>query len=97
MRCAATAIHTAAPADGAPEFNASVIDTVIGSFAGTGKQFVLTSGAWIHGAGTDIRDDDAPDPPGSSPGGWRRRTACSHPSSSPPCWCRASSTGTAGA
>ncbi|MDF2574808.1 MAG: NAD-dependent dehydratase [Agromyces sp.] len=56
------AIHTAAPAGGAAEFNASVIDTVIETFAGTGRRFVLTSGVWIYGSGTDIRDDDRPDP-----------------------------------
>ncbi|MEV1132117.1 NAD-dependent epimerase/dehydratase family protein [Agromyces sp. NPDC049794] len=55
------AIHTAAPADGADEFNAAVIETVIRSFTGTGRRFVLTSGVWLYGAGGDIRDDDATD------------------------------------
>lgn len=57
------AIHTAAPADGADEFNASVIDTVIRSFSGTRRRFVLTGGVWLLGAGVDLRDDDAPDAP----------------------------------
>ncbi|WP_243074104.1 NAD-dependent epimerase/dehydratase family protein [Microbacterium sp. SS28] len=53
------AVHAAAPSEGAEAFNASVVDSAIATFAGTGKHFVLTSGIWLWGAGADI-DESTP-------------------------------------
>ncbi len=57
------AIHTAVPAQGAPEFDRSVIDAAIAAFAGTGKSYVHTGGVWVHGAGavTEETPIDAPE------------------------------------
>ncbi|MFB9313900.1 NAD-dependent epimerase/dehydratase family protein [Nocardioides plantarum] len=58
------AIHTAAGSDeNDPALNDSVIDAVLGSFAGTDKPFVHTGGVWTYGEGSDIRDDDPQQPP----------------------------------
>lgn len=46
------AIHTAVPEQRAPEFNDSVIDSVIAAFTGTDKSYVHTGGVWVHGPGT---------------------------------------------
>jgi nucleoside-diphosphate-sugar epimerase len=57
------AIHTAVPADGVPEFNASVIDAVIAAFSGTDKPYLHTGGVWVHGPGlvTEHTPIDAPE------------------------------------
>jgi nucleoside-diphosphate-sugar epimerase len=57
------AIHTAAPDDGAAEFDDAVIEAAIRAYGEDGRRFVLTSGIWEYGSGTDL-DDHAPvDPP----------------------------------
>jgi nucleoside-diphosphate-sugar epimerase len=53
------AIHTAAPDDGAPEFNEAVVDAAIRAFGAGGRRFVLTSGIWEYGSGAEL-DDDGP-------------------------------------
>jgi len=57
------AVHTAAPAVGAPAFNSSIADSAIAAFGGTGKRFVLTSGIWLWGTGAGIDDTTSLAPP----------------------------------
>ncbi|QNO37510.1 NAD-dependent epimerase/dehydratase family protein [Protaetiibacter sp. SSC-01] len=57
------AIHAAAPGDGAAEFDGRIVDAVLASFAGTAKPYVHTGGIWSWGAGAELRDDNAPNPP----------------------------------
>lgn len=57
------AIHTAAPEHGAPAFNDAVIEAAIRAYGHGGRRFVLTSGIWEYGAGGDLADDAALDPP----------------------------------
>lgn len=60
---AEAAIHTAAPASGAPEFDAAVLDAIGNEFATTGRRFVHTSGIWEYGSGASLQDDGPLDPP----------------------------------
>ncbi|WP_448808626.1 NAD-dependent epimerase/dehydratase family protein [Agromyces bauzanensis] len=56
------AIHAAVPESDAPAFNEAVIEAAIRAFA-DGRRFVLTSGVWEYGAGSDLRDDAVDAPP----------------------------------
>lgn len=57
------AIHTAAPDEGAPEFNEAVVEAAIGAFGAGDRRFVLTSGIWEYGSGTQLDDDGPLAPP----------------------------------
>lgn len=57
------AIHTAAPATGAPEFDAAVVAAVIAAFGGTSKPFVHTGGIWSYGSNANITEASARNPP----------------------------------
>lgn len=58
------AIHAAAPGDGrAAEFDERIVDAVVAAFSGTAKPYVHTGGIWTWGAGAELRDGDAPNPP----------------------------------
>lgn len=57
------AIHTAAPDEGAPEFNAAVVEAAIRAFGAGDRRFVLTSGIWEYGSGVGLDDDGTLAPP----------------------------------
>jgi nucleoside-diphosphate-sugar epimerase len=64
LREADAAIHTAVPGDESPaDFDDAVIDAALAAFAGTVKPFVYTTGIWIYGAGDDLTESAAIDPP----------------------------------
>ncbi|MRX43404.1 NAD-dependent epimerase/dehydratase family protein [Agromyces kandeliae] len=51
------AVHAAAPADGADELNATVVDAAIRAFGDGRARLVFTSGVWIRGSGRDLDED----------------------------------------
>lgn len=57
------AIHTAAPDEGAPEFNEAVVEAAIRAFGAGDRRFVLTSGIWEYGSGVGLDDDGTLAPP----------------------------------
>lgn len=58
------AIHAASPGDEtSAELDAAVADGAVDAFAGTGKPFLLISGAWIYGANTAITEQSPLDSP----------------------------------
>lgn len=57
------AIHTAAPDQGAPEFNEAVVEAAIRAFGAGDRRLVLTSGIWEYGSGAELDDDGPLAPP----------------------------------
>src|ERR1700712_2025137 len=50
-------IHTASPGDASnAEVDAGVVDAILGALSGSGKAYLHTSGAWIHGSGADVTE-----------------------------------------
>ncbi len=58
------AIHLASPGDEtSANLDAAVADAAIDAFAGTGKPYIHTSGAWIYGDNTSISEESPFKPP----------------------------------
>ena len=58
------AVHTASPGDAtSADLDSAVVDAAIASFDGSGKPFVMISGAWVYGSNTAISEDSPFNPP----------------------------------
>jgi nucleoside-diphosphate-sugar epimerase len=58
------AIHAAVPDDASPAaFDDAVISAALDAFGGTDKPFLYTTGIWVYGSGTDVRETDPFDAP----------------------------------
>lgn len=57
------AIHTAAPSEGAAEFDRAIVEAVIAAFADSGRPFVHTGGIWSYGNSSSISEDSPRNPP----------------------------------
>jgi nucleoside-diphosphate-sugar epimerase len=58
------AVHTASPGDASSaDLDAAVVDAAIEAFAGTGRPYIHTSGAWVYGNNTSISEESPFDSP----------------------------------
>jgi nucleoside-diphosphate-sugar epimerase len=58
------AVHTASPGDAtSADLDSAVADAAIEAFAGTGRPYIHTSGAWIYGTNSSITEASPFDPP----------------------------------
>lgn len=57
LRAADGAIHTAAPSQGAEDFDRAIVAAVIDAFGGTSKPYVQTGGIWAYGNNAAITEE----------------------------------------